>query len=366
MIFRGGDLFFSSLKLALVTSAWLPDLDTETTWGEVSSHEIAAGNGYDAGGKTLENVSVSDVEGGMKISSSQARWDASGVGIPAWRYMVLYISGTVGGVANPLIAFALGDDTPADVPVTPSGSSLFIPCPDGGWIELALPTAEDFATKAYADLQLVLAKAYADAKDLIQKAYTDAREAAILAAVEAGYVGFDDLGIDNLLQDATIEGSHLVTEADQAGEFAFNTQAAINTNDTSSFGHGEDGTPILANTVATYYDVEFDSEITSKSRFVLEVHSVLDNGWIPPEQAFVPSLLASLGSQIVTATSGPHYRRKGMQLSRVTTGLVRVYFFYNCAASSTLTSTSAYVDVTWAQVIAAVDGFDRWRVRKIG
>lgn len=188
VIFRGGDLFFTSLRLALVTSAWLPDIDTETTWGEVLAHELPDGDGYTAGGKTLENVSISDVEGGMKLSSSQARWDATGAGIPAWRYMVLYIAGTVGGVANPLIGFALGDDTPVDVPATPAGQSLFIPCPAGGWIELALLTAEDFATKAYADLQLVLAKAYTDAREVIIRAYLDAADQDIYDFLENEYV----------------------------------------------------------------------------------------------------------------------------------------------------------------------------------
>jgi hypothetical protein len=53
-------------------------------------------------------------------------WTASGTGIPAWRYGVLYYLGTLNGKVNPLVGYFLGDSTPADVPLTTSTNTLTI------------------------------------------------------------------------------------------------------------------------------------------------------------------------------------------------------------------------------------------------
>lgn len=116
----------ANFKLALVTSAWTPDnSDTgNELWGDVSANEIAAGNGYSAGGIALTGVALSQAGGAVKFTSSAAQWTATGGNIPAWRRGVIYYLGTLNGKVNPLVGHFLGDSTPADIPATTTGNTL--------------------------------------------------------------------------------------------------------------------------------------------------------------------------------------------------------------------------------------------------
>lgn len=118
----------ANFRLALVTSAWTPDNgDTgNELWADVSANEIAAGNGYSAGGIALSGVALTMTGGVVKFTASAATWNASGSGIPAWRRAVLYYLGTLNSKVNPLVAHCLGDSTPADVPLTTAGNPLTI------------------------------------------------------------------------------------------------------------------------------------------------------------------------------------------------------------------------------------------------
>jgi hypothetical protein len=118
----------NTFKLALVTSAWTPDnSDTgNEVWGDVSANEIAAGNGYTAGGIALTSVALTQASGTVKFTSAAAQWTASGTGIPAWRRGVIYAVGTLNGKVNPIVGHFLGDSTPADIPLTSSGNTLTV------------------------------------------------------------------------------------------------------------------------------------------------------------------------------------------------------------------------------------------------
>lgn len=124
-----------SIKCALVNNSYIPDYSStgDTIWANISSYEIANGNGYSTGGYALSNIAVSVISGGYKLSSSSAIWTASGGSISAWRRAVFYFYGTLGGLTNALIASVLGDDTPADVPATSSGITLVLNAPSNGW-----------------------------------------------------------------------------------------------------------------------------------------------------------------------------------------------------------------------------------------
>jgi hypothetical protein len=127
----------NTFKMALVGSGWAPDnSDTgNEVWGDVSANEIAAGNGYTAGGATLTGVTLTQTGGTVKFASGNPSWAATGAGFPAWRRAVIYAVGTFGGKVNPIIGHCLGDATPADVPATTtSNSPLTITCPAAGWI----------------------------------------------------------------------------------------------------------------------------------------------------------------------------------------------------------------------------------------
>lgn len=135
----GGDLTTNTVKLALVSSAYTPNQSTHAAWADVSANEIANGNGYTTGGYTLLSPALTAITKGFKFSSANPAWTAAGGNIPAWRYAVMYISGTVEGVVNPVLGYFLGDSTPADIPATSVGNTLTINCPANGWFDLTRP-----------------------------------------------------------------------------------------------------------------------------------------------------------------------------------------------------------------------------------
>jgi hypothetical protein len=126
----------ANLRMALVASAYTPDATNtgHSLWASVSANEIAGGTGYTAGGYALTG-SVSTTTNGFKLTTGNPTWTASGAGIAAWRYGVLYYLGALWGMTNPLIGYFLGDSAPADVPLTAAGNTLTITCPAAGWAD---------------------------------------------------------------------------------------------------------------------------------------------------------------------------------------------------------------------------------------
>lgn len=118
-----------TVKCALVTSSYTPNVGASAghnKWADVSANEIANGNGYTTGGATLgtKSVAATVANTGKYLSAADIVWTASGGNIPAWRYAVVYIAGTVAGVINPLIGYVNGDSTLIDVPATTDGNPL--------------------------------------------------------------------------------------------------------------------------------------------------------------------------------------------------------------------------------------------------
>jgi len=132
---RMQDLVGATVKIALVTSSYTPDTTNtgNSLWADVSANEIAGGNGYTTGGATLGGAAVNAVTNGFAFDTNDATWNASGGNIPAWRYAVMYVSGTLWGKVNPLIGYFVGDNTPADIPATASGNPLTVAAPAAGW-----------------------------------------------------------------------------------------------------------------------------------------------------------------------------------------------------------------------------------------
>jgi hypothetical protein len=71
---------------------------THQTWSQISTNQIAAGNGYTAGGKNLAAVTISMPAGGtVMFDADDVTWTATGGSIPTSgtaKYCVLYFSGT--------------------------------------------------------------------------------------------------------------------------------------------------------------------------------------------------------------------------------------------------------------------------------
>jgi len=135
---RMQDLPGATVKIALVTSTYTPDASNtgDSLWADVSAQEIAGGNGYTMGGQALVFDAVAAVTNGFNYDSADPAWTASGGAIPAWRYAVMYVEGTLWGKINPLIGYFLGDNTPADVPATSDGLPLDIAVNAAGWFDL--------------------------------------------------------------------------------------------------------------------------------------------------------------------------------------------------------------------------------------
>lgn len=131
------DLLTATVKLALVTSAYTPNIASNGhgVWADVSANEIAAGFGYTAGGVTLATDVSTAISGGFKYSSDPAVWTAAGGSIPVHRYYVMYVVGTLWGLTDPLVGYFLGDSTPADVPVTTTGNTLTATPNANGWFD---------------------------------------------------------------------------------------------------------------------------------------------------------------------------------------------------------------------------------------
>lgn len=92
-----------TIKAALVTSSYTPDIDTNDFWDDVSTNE-ASGTGYTAGGATLANPSVAINTTGdyAKFDANDTSWTISSA--LSARYAVLYKStGTAG--TSPLIGY---------------------------------------------------------------------------------------------------------------------------------------------------------------------------------------------------------------------------------------------------------------------
>ena len=134
---RINDLVGATVLLSLVSSAWTPDstVTGNSVWADMSANEVS-GNGWAAGGEALTSLAATAISGGFKFSSGNVSKTASGGSIPAWRYGVIRVSGSLWGMTNPLVGYFVGDATPADVPATTTGNSLTINCPAAGWFDL--------------------------------------------------------------------------------------------------------------------------------------------------------------------------------------------------------------------------------------
>ena len=133
--FKLDDLTSANIRLALVSSAATVDTTVtgNTVWANLSANEISGGTGYTSGGYSLTGSNAVSGTTGYYFTSGNASWTGSGAGISAWRYGVLYYSGTLWSLTNPLIAYFVGDSAPADVPATAAGNILQVTCPAAGW-----------------------------------------------------------------------------------------------------------------------------------------------------------------------------------------------------------------------------------------
>lgn len=110
------DLDTNTINLALFTSASNANTLTNSVWADLTG-EVAAANGYTAGGAAVSGLTVSQAAGLGKWTATLPTFNASG-GPIVFRFGVLYVNATVNGVIKPLIGVCLADTTPADTTIT--------------------------------------------------------------------------------------------------------------------------------------------------------------------------------------------------------------------------------------------------------
>lgn len=88
---------------------------------DVSAHEVAAGNGYTAGGQALANKSLTVAGAESKFTADPLTWAAL---TKTYRFLLLYAAKTANGKVNPLIACILVDNTPADIVISAADYSV--------------------------------------------------------------------------------------------------------------------------------------------------------------------------------------------------------------------------------------------------
>lgn len=79
-------------KIALMVPMYAFDKDTDAGWANVSTHEIAAGFGYTAGGQLLTGATLAQDDALDKgvLSFDFVRWDAVGGDIPETGSAIIY------------------------------------------------------------------------------------------------------------------------------------------------------------------------------------------------------------------------------------------------------------------------------------
>lgn len=110
------DLDTDSLKVALVTSAYAPNV-AHTQWEQAFGSEASSGGGYTSGGVTLANPVATN----NTVDYDDVMWTNL---TKTFRYAVCYAQKSVAGLTNPLLFWLLLDSTPADV--ISSGSNYTI------------------------------------------------------------------------------------------------------------------------------------------------------------------------------------------------------------------------------------------------
>lgn len=121
-------------KAILLTSAFAPNAETQSTYANVSAAEVANGNGYTTGGQTVA-VTWTRSTGTVTWDIADPAWTASGGSITA-RYLAIY-DDTPTSPADPLVCYVLLDNANGgtDVTVT-AGNTLTVQIATAGLFSL--------------------------------------------------------------------------------------------------------------------------------------------------------------------------------------------------------------------------------------
>jgi hypothetical protein len=110
-----------TVNVSLHTSSYTPNQDTHAVFADVTN-QLSTANGYTSGGQALGSMTWTRSGAIATFDAADTVWTASGGSIVA-RFAVIRVVGTLDTLVDPLIAWVLLDDTPADVTTT-TGNTL--------------------------------------------------------------------------------------------------------------------------------------------------------------------------------------------------------------------------------------------------
>lgn len=100
------DFDADTLKIALATSAYVPDVAADANWDAAQTDEVGPAGNYSAGGEALINRTVTLASGTVTFDNSvDLTWPQHATGFADGRFAILYKE-TGAAATSPLIAFA--------------------------------------------------------------------------------------------------------------------------------------------------------------------------------------------------------------------------------------------------------------------
>ena len=107
------DMDTNTIKVALCTSGYTPNIDSHTFYSDITSTQVANGNGYTTGGAeiTTKTITVNTTSDFAVFDGADVTWSSSTI---TARYAVIYKS-TGTSTTDPLIAYVdFGSDKTSD------------------------------------------------------------------------------------------------------------------------------------------------------------------------------------------------------------------------------------------------------------
>ncbi len=105
------DLEAVTLKLALATSSYTPNRDTDDFRNDFTGAEVANGNGYSTGGVTLANVATSydSASDEVRLDFDDPSWTFTAA--KTWLYGVIYIDTAGADSTDPVVLLLTWDSS---------------------------------------------------------------------------------------------------------------------------------------------------------------------------------------------------------------------------------------------------------------
>jgi hypothetical protein len=98
------------------------DMCAHDLWADFSGSEAATGDGYTTGGETLASKTLPQTYRDVYWDAADVTWTGL---TKTFRFAVLYLSGTVDGIVNPVVGYALCDDTFVDKSISGINYKLY-------------------------------------------------------------------------------------------------------------------------------------------------------------------------------------------------------------------------------------------------